>query len=221
MTVTSIPFWQDNNGERVVLRLVMLVIIWLLVWFVVRFIGRWVLGLIARSRGFTEDDTGFTMLGRLLKGAVITVGVLSSMAILGLTPLLASTLTSVGVVGIIVGLAVKDVAANFISGILLLFDRPFALGDFVSAGNVQGHVEVISLRSTRLRTPEGPVVTVPNSVVAANAITNFSMSRARRVELTWRLTLDADIDAASRSLLELAAADAPRGCGPSARGNDR
>ena len=208
MTVTSIPFWQDNDGERVVLRLVMLVIIWLLVWFVVRFIGRWVLGLIARSRGFTEDGAGFTTLGRLLKGAVIIVGVLSSMAILGLTPLLASTLTSVGVVGIVVGLAVKDVAANFISGILLLFDRPFALGDFVSAGNVQGHVEVISLRSTRLRTPEGPVVTVPNSVIAANAITNFSMSRARRVELTWRLPLDADIEAASRSLIDLAAADA-------------
>jgi len=95
-----------------------------------------------------------------------------------------------------------------VSGVLLLFDRPFSLGDFVSAGNVQGNVEVISLRSTRIRTPDGPVVTIPNSVIAANAITNYSLSRARRVELTWKLSLDADIDAATRTLLELATVDA-------------
>jgi len=207
MTITDVPFWQDMKWEQVTLRLLMLVVTWLLVWLVVRFIGRWLLRLIAQSRGFTDDDAGFTMLRRTLKGLVIVVGVLSSLAILGLTPLLASTLTSFGIAGIIVGLAVKDVAANFVSGVLLLFDRPFALGDYVSAGNVEGTVEHISLRSTRIRTPEGPVVTVPNSVIAANAISNFSMSRARRVELAWRLPIGADVGAASAALTDLAGAD--------------
>ncbi len=201
-------FWQDNHWQDFALRILLLVVTWLAVWLVVRYIGRWVLRLILRSRGFTDDDGGFTLLRRALKALVIITGILSSLAILGLTPLLASTLTTIGIVGIIVGLAVKDVAANFVSGVLLLFDRPFSLGDFVSAGNVQGNVEVISLRSTRIRTPEGPVVTIPNSVIAANAITNYSMCRARRVELTWKLPLDADIDAATRMLLELATADA-------------
>ena len=207
MTITGVPFWQDMQWEQVTLRILMLAVTWLLVWLVVRHIGRWLLRLIAQSRGFTDDDAGFTMLRRVLRGLVIVVGILSSLAILGLTPLLASTLTSVGIVGIIAGLAVKDVAANFVSGVLLLFDRPFALGDYVSAGNVEGTVEHISLRSTRIRTPEGPVVTVPNSVIAANAISNFSMSRARRVELPWRLPIDAQIDAASAALIDLARAD--------------
>jgi small conductance mechanosensitive channel len=201
-------FWQDNHWQDFALRLLLLAIIWLVVWFVVRYIGRWVLRLILRSRGFTDDDGGFTLLRRTLRALVIITGILSSLAILGLTPLLASTLTTIGIVGIMVGLAVKDVAANFVSGVLLLFDRPFSLGDFVSAGNVQGNVEIISLRSTRIRTPEGPVVTIPNSVIASNAITNYSLSRARRVELTWKLPMDADIDAASRVLVELATADA-------------
>jgi len=207
MTITDVPFWQDLKWEQVTLRLLMLAVTWLLVWLVVRFIGRWLLRLIAESRGFTDDDAGFTMLRRVLRGLVIVVGALSTLAILGLTPLLASTLTSFGIAGIIVGLAVKDVAANFVSGVLLLFDRPFALGDYVSAGNVEGTVEHISLRSTRIRTPEGPVVTVPNSIIAANAISNFSMSRARRVELPWRLPIGADIDAVSAALIDLAGAD--------------
>lgn len=200
-------FWQDKGWEELALRLLLLVIVWLIVWVLVRFIGRWIFRLIQRSRGFTEDHAGFATLRRLLRGLVVTTGILSSLAILGLTPLLASTLTTIGIVGIVLGLAVKDVAANFVSGVLLLFDRPFSLGDVVSAGNVQGKVELISLRSTRIRTPEGPVVTVPNSVIAANAITNYTMSRSRRIELTWKLPLDADIDAASRSLLALAQDD--------------
>lgn len=201
-------FWEDNHWEAFALRILLLVATWLAVWLVVRYIGRWVLRLILRSRGFTDDAGGFTLLRRTLKALVILTGILSSLAILGLTPLLASTLTTIGIVGIMVGLAVKDVAANLVSGVLLLFDRPFSPGDFVSAGNVQGNVEVISLRSTRIRTPEGPVVTIPNSVIAANAITNYSLSRARRVELTWKLPLDGDIEAATHVLVELANADA-------------
>lgn len=201
-------FWKDSYWEEAALRLLLLVITWLVVWLVVRFIGRWILDLVARARGFADDDGGFTLLRRALKAAVLIVGIVTSLAILGLTPLLASTLTSIGIAGIIVGLAVKDVAANFVSGVLLLFDRPFRLGDFVSAGNIQGHVVAISLRSTRIRTPEGPLVTIPNSVIAANAITNYSSSDKRRVELTWKLPIGADIDAATRSLSELATADA-------------
>ncbi|PKO22391.1 MAG: hypothetical protein CVU38_09670, partial [Chloroflexi bacterium HGW-Chloroflexi-1] len=100
-----------------------------------------------------------------------------------------------------------DVAANLIAGFFLLLDHPFSLGDVVAAGNVQGTVEQISLRSSRIRTLEGPVVTVPNSVIAANAITNYTVNPLRRIELTLTLPPDADIDRATQLLLDLAAAE--------------
>jgi small conductance mechanosensitive channel len=127
---------------------------------------------------------------------------------MGLTSAVTSLLTAAGVAGIIVGFAVKDVAANLISGVLLLADRPFSLGDVVSAANIQGTVENIALRSTRIRTVDGPVVTIPNSVIAAGAITNFSVNPNRRFELIWTLPLDADADQAKHILLQAAAAEA-------------
>jgi len=119
--------------------------------------------------------------------------------------MLVSTLTTVGVVSIVVGLAVRDVAANFVSGVLLLFDQPFSVGDFVAAGNVQGRVEAITLRSTRIRTLDGPLVTMPNSVIAANAITNFTLSPNRRIELTWKVPLARGLttEQASSALVDL------------------
>jgi small-conductance mechanosensitive channel len=118
-----------------------------------------------------------------------------------------SLLTAAGFVGVITGLAIKDVAANLVSGVLLLMDRPFALGDVVAAGGVQGTVEHISLRSTRIRTLDGPVVTVPNSIIAANAITNFTVNPLRRFEIMLSLPRDADPEAATELLLDLAAAE--------------
>jgi small-conductance mechanosensitive channel len=90
---------------------------------------------------------------------------------------------------------------------LLLMDRPFSLGDSVAAGNVQGIVENIALRSTRIRTPDGPVVTIPNSVIAANAITNYTVNPNRQFELVWTLPLDADADEARQVLLAVAATE--------------
>jgi small-conductance mechanosensitive channel len=187
--MTTTVFWEDNNPQRLLIRLLLLVLTWVIVWLVVRYIGQWVLRLILRAQGFAEDPGGFTIMRRFLRSIAILLGIITSLAILGMTPMLVSTLTTVGVVSIVVGLAIRDVAANFISGVLLLFDQPFSVGDMVAAANVQGRVESITLRSTRIRTLEGPLVTVPNSVIAANAITNFTLSPNRRIELTWKVPL--------------------------------
>jgi small-conductance mechanosensitive channel len=203
--MTTTVFWEDTNPQRLLIRILLLAVTWLIVWLVVRYISKWILKLILRAQGFTEDTSGFAVMRRFLRSIVILLGILTSLAILGMTPLLISTLTTVGVVGIVVGLAVRDVAANFVSGVLLLFDQPFSVGDMVAAGNVQGRVEAITLRSTRIRSLEGPLVTVPNSVIAANAITNFTLSPNRRIELTWKVPLARGLttERASAALLDI------------------
>ena len=179
---------------------VAILITWLLVWLLLRYVGRWLTRFFDRVADQTTDRTGLQVMRSLFNAAIIAIGVLITLSVLGLTPLVASMLTAAGVAGIIIGFAVKDVAANFISGMLLLADRPFSLGDVVSAGNVQGTVEKIALRSTRIRSTDGPVVTVPNSVIAANAITNFTINPNRRFETIWTLPLDADADAGPADL---------------------
>jgi small conductance mechanosensitive channel len=194
--------WAEMSARGVVI-----VITWLVVWLLLRYVGRWLTRFFERVADQTTDRTGLQVMRSLLDAAVIMIGVLITLAALGLTSMVTSLLTAAGVAGIIIGFAVKDVAANLISGMLLLADHPFSLGDVVSAGNVLGTVENIALRSTRIRSPDGPVVTVPNSVIAANAITNFTINPSRRFETIWTLPLDADAEAAKQILLRVAAAE--------------
>ena len=198
---------QGIDWAGISARAVVIGITWLLVWLLVRYVGRWLTRFFDRVADQTADRTGLQVMRSLFNAAIIAVGVLITLSALGLTSMVASMLTAAGVAGIIIGFAVKDVAANFISGMLLLADRPFSLGDVVSAGNVQGAVEKIALRSTRIRSTDGPMVTVPNSVIAANAIINFTINPNRRFEIIWTLPLDADAEAAGQILLQTATAE--------------
>ncbi len=184
-------------------------ITWLVIWLLMRHLSRWVDRLYMRLHHGELDRREFHSLDALLDGVLVTVGILITLAILQLTSLVVSMLTAAGFVGIVVGLAMKDVAANLVSGLFLLLDRPFALGDIVAAGNVQGTVEKISLRTTRIRSLDGPLVTVPNSTIAANAITNYTANPWRRFEIVLTLPRDADVDTALELLQQLAA-DEPR-----------
>ncbi len=197
----------DINWSNIATRVVVIAVTWLVVWLLMRYVNRWLTRFFERVADQTADRTGIHVLRTLLDTAVILIGVLITLATLGLTSMVTSMLTAAGVAGIIIGFAVKDVAANLISGMLLLADRPFSLGDTVSAGNVQGTVETIALRSTRIRSADGPVVTVPNSIIAAHAITNFTINPNRRIETIWTLPLDADAEAARQILLQVAAAE--------------
>lgn len=205
MTIPGFPpniRWSDIPE-----RALWILVTWLVVWLLVRYVGRWLTRFIERVSDQMIDRASLNVLHSLLNVVAVSAGVLITLGILGLMPLVTSLLTAAGVAGIIIGFAVKDVAANLISGMLLLMDRPFSLGDVVAAGNVQGVIEDIALRSTRIRTPEGPVVTVPNSIIAANAITNYTVNPVRQFELVWTLPLDADADEARQVLLALADAE--------------
>jgi len=113
-------------------------------------------------------------------------------------------LTAAGVVTIVIGLAVRDVAANFISGIFILLDQPFVRGDSVQIGDFSGTVQRISLRSTQIATFDGPVVSMPNSTVATTPIVNYSINKDRRVNLTVAIPQETDLRAAIETLRQLA-----------------
>lgn len=101
-------------------------------------------------------------------------------------------LTGLGLGGLAFALAAQDTIANFFGSLVVVMDRPFRVGEYVSIGSAEGTVEDIGLRSTRLRTGARTEITIPNKTVANEIVTNFSRMPQRRVDqkigLTYKTT---------------------------------
>ncbi len=191
-----LSIWDEVNTDfavRWAVRIIAIIIVWIIVAILVRYLSRWIQHLGERTRRFEIGARDLRTIDRLLDYLIVFVGVIATLSILGWTNLLISTLTAAGVFTIIVGFAVKDVAANFISGIFILIDQPFAPGDFIEVGGHSGTVEDISLRTTTLVTLDGPVIYIPNSVVALEPTTNYSLAEDRRINFILSIANDADL----------------------------
>ena len=169
-------------------------ITWIVAWVLVRYLSKWIKAFDKRIQEVDIDARELGTLDRLLDYLVIIVAIVVTVYILGLSEALYSLLTAAGVIGIIVGFAVKDVAANFISGIFILIDQPFAVGDAIEIGDYGGAVQKISLRSTELATWDGPVVSIPNSTMATTPVINYTVNLTRRVDVTFSIAYEEDVD---------------------------
>lgn len=183
-------FWVSTVGWRVIAVL----LLWTVVWVLVRYLSEWIMALDEKTEGIDIDPRDLKTVDRLLDSIIIVIGIIATLAILDLTPLLYSALTAAGVFGIALGFAVQDVASNVISGVLILMDRPFVVGDSITVKGISGTVNRISLRSTDIITYDGPIVTVPNSTIAQEAITNYTLSQHRRVRFTVSVLSTADLN---------------------------
>jgi small conductance mechanosensitive channel len=159
-------------------------------------IGRWVAGRIARAvAGATERANVDQTLTRFLKSvvymALLVMVILAAVQQLGVEA--TSFLAILGAAGLAVGLALKDSLSNFSSGVMLVFFRPFKAGDYVEAGGVAGTVDTISIFNTILKTPDNRVVTVPNSLIYADTITNYSAMDTRRIDLVFGVSYDDNV----------------------------
>jgi len=114
----------------------------------------------------------------------------------------------VGAAGLAVGLALKDSLSNFSSGVMLVFFRPFKVGDQIDAAGTGGVVESIGIFNTVLKTADNRVINVPNSLVYAGTITNYNAESTRRVDMTIAIGYDADIAQAKSVIAAVVAAEA-------------
>jgi MscS family membrane protein len=128
------------------------------------------------------------VLGKTFKVFVIIIGILTTAQHLGMP--VTSVLAGLGVGGVAVALAAQNSLANIFGSIVILTDRPFRVGDRIQVGDIDGSVETIGLRSTRIRTLEGHLVTMPNKTVADSNIINVSLRPNIRQLMTVSLTYD-------------------------------
>ena len=93
-------------------------------------------------------------------------------------------IAGLGLGGLALALAAKDMLANFFGGIVIILEKPFSIGDWISIPGTEGTIENISFRSTGIRTFDQSLVTVPNSILATQAITNYSRRGKRRISFS-------------------------------------
>lgn len=116
-----------------------------------------------------------------------------------------SLVALLGAAGLAVGLALKDSLSHFAAGVMLIVFRPFKLGDYVEVGGVAGSVDQITIFSTRLKTPDNKVVTVPNGNVFGNTMVNYSAEEKRRVDMIVGISYGSDLLKAKALLNDIVA----------------
>ena len=112
-------------------------------------------------------------------------------------------LTSLSIVGAVLALAAKESLENLIASFIIFFDKPFATGDVLRVNSVTGTVERIGLRSTRIRTADKTLVTVPNKQMVDSVVDNWSMRTHRRAEIKLELAPNTSADAATQLIGEI------------------
>jgi small conductance mechanosensitive channel len=167
-------------------------------------IGRWIAIALSKwlARGLVRariDPTLTAFLRSLIYMVFLILVVLTAVGALGVPT--TNFLAIVGAAGLAVGLALKDSLSNFSSGVMLVFFRPFRVGDYVETAGVQGNVDSIGIFNTVIKTLDNRVITVPNSLIFSGLITNFSSEAHRRIDLVVRIGYDDDI-ALARKLID-------------------
>lgn len=148
------------------------------------------------DRGF--DEQLFPVIRKSLKLFVVVVAALVTLDNIGVN--ITAAIASLSIGGLAVGLAAQDTLANLFGAVAVFADKPFRLGDMIQLDGVNGTVESIGLRSTRVRNLDGYLVTIPNKTMGNATITNITRRANIKTEINLGLTYDTPPDKVRRAL---------------------
>ncbi len=181
-------------GIRVVAALTILII----GRFVARLIVRILKKLMSRAN---VDETINNFLGSIFQATLTVIVVVAALEQLGVDT--TSVLAIFAAAGLAVGLAFKDSLSNFASGIMLILFKPFRQGDFIDAAGVSGVVEEIRIFNTVMKGPDNREITIPNSHIYGDIITNYSARSTRRIDLVIGIGYDDNIGIAKNLIMDI------------------
>lgn len=144
------------------------------------------LGVLTSKTETKLDDQLVPLIRKTLRFFVLLMGVILILQNNGYN--VASLIAGLGIGGLAVALAAKDTLANFFGSVTIFIDKPFKIGDWIKVGEVEGTVEEVGFRSTRIRTFYNSLVSVPNSNISNNDVDNLGMREYRRLLTTLNLT---------------------------------
>lgn len=173
-------------------------------------IGRMIANLLTGMlrKAFDRGKMDPTLSGFLCKIANVLMVIMVIMAALGKLGINTTSFVAIlGAAGLAVGLALQGSLGNFASGVMIIFFRPYKVGDFIEAGGTKGIVEEISIFNTNMRTPQNQVVICPNGQITGGTIVNYSVKDTRRIDLTMGVSYDDDLKLAKDTIWKVLNAD--------------
>ena len=171
--------------------LIVLVIFWLLSKIVRKIF-------MAATRRAKLDTRLRVLISRMLVVFVVGLGVMISLTVIIPSFNFASLIAGLGFSSFVVGFATKDILNNFLSGILILWQQPFHIGDYLFVGKDQGKVEYIGVRATSLRKDDGEMVLIPNGDMYSTALTIRGAGSKRRMNMKFCVGYDEPLEETKR-----------------------
>jgi small conductance mechanosensitive channel len=160
------------------------------------------------SRVITKFEFGKTIENFLLmalKYTLIIFAVVTALDQIGYN--IATLIAGLGIAGIAIGFAAKDTLSNVLAGVFIFWDKPFYIGDLVEIEGEYGEVQNITLRTTRIVTPDGRMVSIPNQNIAANKIISYTMFPNLRLDMDVTIGVEEPIEPARQEMLKIIKGD--------------
>lgn len=182
-------------------RLIVGIIIFLFFLMTSTYLSRWSVKLFHKFFPKTKNDSVVTLIS-IFKFLIILMGTFIALEIMGFSGFFMKFLGSLGVAGVIAGVALKDLVSSMFSGMLVSVDKAFKIGDYVTIGGNSGTVQDIGLLTTKLITDDGKKVYIPNQVIFNSPFFNITDSPQRRIILDFEIPVGEDIVKAKSAILD-------------------
>ncbi len=197
--------WQSINNilnstiERLpyfVAGILVLLVFWLL--------AKIVKGIFLSASHRTNLDKRLRILfSRIIVVFIFIIGIFAALTVIIPTFQFGDMIAGLGFTSFVIGFATKDILNNLLSGVLILWQQPFKIGDYIFVGSNQGKVEYIGVRATNLRKDDGEVVLIPNGDMYSSALTIRGAGAERRMLLKIIVGYDSDVGEAKRIIAEV------------------
>ena len=166
-------------------------------------VSKWIISVVSKRKGFLKVDPGVQSFIRSFLKVILYALVIASACITWGIPS-TSFMTIFASAGVAIGLALQGALSNFAGGLMILFFKPFKIGDYIESGSVAGTVTDITIIYTILVTVDNKTITVPNGSLTSSNIINYSAKDTRRVDLTVSADYNDDIDKVKKVLMDVA-----------------
>lgn len=191
----AVYVWLATFVPRIIGLFLLVIAIWV--------VAGWAKRLVGKSLGKTRIDVTLTkFFSNLARYAVLIVGLITCLTVFGID--ITTFAAVIGAAGLAIGLALQGTLSNFSAGVMLLFFRPFKVGDVVSVGGITAAVNEISLFTTSFDTMDNRHYIVPNSEIYGSTIENITHYPKRRVEVNVGTDYSADLKQTREVLLQAA-----------------
>lgn len=173
-------------------------IAWVLNRFINNFLNDFLLPYAEGKQNSKLDVNVMKAVQKVVSGVIWIVAIITTLTLVGID--VAAMLTTLGIGGIAFALAAQDTIKNMFGGFTIFMDKPFRLGERIKVAGFDGIVEDIGMRSTRIRTLEGRLVTIPNYKIVDSEIENVTAEEARKITLVLGLTYDTTPEAMQEAM---------------------